>query len=118
VHGIDVHAEAGQVVEGMARRDGVAQRDFLEGGKGRSRHRFARVGAARLLDQPRQFGVRVVAGRGYVKTQFLAVDHVVAVAAPGIQHQDAAPGRGVEQPGRGRETLRADLDRFGRVLQQ
>src|SRR5690606_13980732 len=44
------------------------------------------------------------------KAQQLAVDHVVAVTAPGVQQGDAVAGAGVEQPRRRRETLRALLD--------
>jgi hypothetical protein len=120
---LDVHREAGQVVVGEARRDpghpGMAQRHFLEGGKSRVPHLLAGIGAAGQLTQfgqPRR-GIELLARRR-IEAQLLAVDHVVAMAAPGIQHQHAAPHGRVEQPGRGGEAFRTDRDRLGGVIQQ
>ncbi len=71
----------------------VAQRHFLERGKGRIAHRLALVGATGVVVQPVEFERRIVRDLGCRcagKAQLLAVDDVVAVAAPGIEHQHAA----------------------------
>src|SRR5690606_32295570 len=74
----------------------------------------AGIGSLGQLDQHRQslFARRAIALELSL-AQDLAVDHVVAVPAPGIEHHRALPGALVKQPGRCGKAFGADVDRLG-----
>ena len=105
---LDVHGESGQQFLGMAGRDVRAPgdapqryKDRIAGGAGLQRvgRLLPQLGQPRLLADPEVRFLRL--------PQRLAVDHVVAMAAPGVEHDAIVPGRLVEQPRRGGKALGA-----------
>lgn len=103
----DVLGKAFEQVERLLARDGVLAGDLAQGGEDRLADLGAPAGSVGLRLQLEQAlpGLVRREGDGGV-AGLLAVDHVVAMPAPGIQQHRAAPGRRREQPRGGGETLR------------
>ena len=106
----DVHCEAVDQLDRVALGDLASLGDAREGRV---------VGIACRLARQRGAGLGVVpgeplagggfVGRGHAVAEFLAVDHVVAVAAPGVEHLRVRACLGVEQRRGGGEARRAPL---------
>ncbi len=90
---------------------------LLEGGERRIDHRLAGIGAFGQVDQLGQPRLTAIAiALDLAMPEGLAVDHVVAMAAPGVEHHRALAGALVEQLRRGGEALGANVDRLSGVI--
>src|SRR5690606_15955138 len=92
---------------------------LLQRGKRRVTHWLPGVSPARQLNQ---FGQTLLAAcgtaYGLAETQLLTIDHIIAITAPGIEHDRAAAGSRIEQLGRRRKALGAHLDGLRSVFHQ
>jgi hypothetical protein len=102
----DIHGEAVEVIEGEAFGNGVAPHHLAEGGED-GIGRPAVESAARFGAQPCEPFSRVLnlVHRSRCKSQFLAVDDVVAVPAPGVEQHGIRPHPGREEPRRSGEAF-------------
>ncbi len=90
---------------------------LLKRSKGRIAHRLAGIGALGEIDQLGQPRLTAVAITGELTVaEGLAVDHIVAMTAPGVEHHRALAGALIEQLRRRGEALGADIDRLSGVI--
>ena len=83
----DVHGEAVEQLDGVAFGDVAGEGHALEGGEVGIVGGLAGQRAPGLRVEPVQPRLRRLrAGRGHAVAELLAVDHVVAVPAPGVEH--------------------------------
>lgn len=114
---LHIHAKTRQVLQRMGLGNPVPLDHLLEGGERRIGHRLASVGALGEVDQLGQPRLTAVAiALDLAMPQRLAVDHIVAMTAPGVEHHRALAGALVEQLCRGGEALGADIDRLSGVI--
>ncbi|MDR6177845.1 hypothetical protein QE393_001105 [Pseudomonas sp. SORGH_AS 211] len=108
---LDVHAKAGEVVQRQRQGNAVAPDHPLESGEGRILQRLIAVGGAGQAFQFGQaFASTTAIAIDLAVAQFLAIDDVVAMAAPGIEQHGALAGFGCEQLGGRGKALGADGD--------
>jgi len=109
--------EALQQIEGFLLRDAVTAGDISQCGEGGGFWREPGIAIAGLSLQLGQAPPGLFGGqRQGVMAGLLAVDHVIAMAAPGVQQHGTAAGGWVEQPSSCGEALRAHRDAVLGVL--
>ena len=114
---LDIHREAFDQVHGPGLREIMPPRHRAQRGKGRGHRTVALQGRQRVDAQAVQPRLRVVHRLG-AAAQGLTVDHVIRVAAPGIEHHRVVADARRHQLGRRGKALRPLGDRLGRGQDQ